>query len=299
MSEQVVEKPTDQHPMLAEALHRARRATEYRQALAPEHVALLVSRIDALEAGLRDIRTFVASVPAEVDTDQDGILSDSYEAERLCRDVAVDMKAQNLQWRLDPSYILKICDGLNAARMIIAAQAKDLLAMSAGLAPISPRMNAELMRGVLREIASFRPRTGEGEGVREWNRAQRRAAVAASHALRVASYSPIYDDAETTETLASYPDSARIVIRDHDGDTADTGLTVGKLTILLSRCQAFEQLTHDRKPTDAVAPLVERLAHELVTKLDELDGLPDDIRRAIAELDTALISQDEYRRTPE
>jgi hypothetical protein len=160
-------------------------------------------------------------------------------------------------------------------------------------------MNAELMRAVLEEIAAFRPKVGEGEGVREWNRALRYAAVAASHALRVASYSPVLDDEIVTETLASYPDSARIVIRDHDGDTADAGLTVGKLTVLLSRCQAFEQLTHGREPADTIPPLVERLAHQLVARLDLLEGLPDDIRSAIAELDAALISHDEKRRTPE
>lgn len=117
------------------------------------------------------------------------------------------------------------------------------------------------------------------------------------HALRVASYSPIYNDDVVTETLASYPDSARMVIHDHDGDTADSGLTVGKLTMLLSRCQAFEQLTHDRKPAAAISPLVERLAHELVAKLDGMTDLPEDIRRGVAELDAELIAQDEKRRT--
>jgi hypothetical protein len=114
-------------------------------------------------------------------------------------------------------------------------------------------MNAELMRAVLEEIADFKPKPGEGEGVREWNRAGRYAAVAASHALRVASYSPVYDDEAVTEALASYPDSARIVIRDHDGAEADAGLTVGKLTMMLSRCEAFEQLTHDSRPPAATS----------------------------------------------
>jgi hypothetical protein len=296
MTEQASGSASDLHPSLAAALHRARLATEYRQSLAHEHVALLVARIDALEAGLRDVRAFVASTPGAPEPDHEG-LSDAYAAERLCRDVAVEMKAENIQWRLDPAYILRLCDGLNAARAIIATQAEDLRAMSAGLAPISPRLNAELMRAVLEEIAAFQPKSGAGEGVREWNRALRQAAVAASHALRVASYSPIYNDDVVTETLASYPDSARIVIHDHDGDTADSGLTVGKLTMLLSRCQAFEQLTHDRKPAAAISPLVERLAHELVAKLDGMTDLPEDIRRGVAELDAELIAQDEKRRT--
>jgi hypothetical protein len=295
MIEQASGSASDLHPSLAAAVHRARLATEYKESLSHGHVALLVARIDALEAGLRDVRAFVASTPGAPEPDHEE-LSDAYAAERLCRDAAVEMKAENIQWRLDPAYILRLCDGLNAARAIIATQAEDLRAMSTNIAPISPRMNAELMRAVLEEIVAYPPRSGDGEGVREWNRALRYAAVAASHGLRVASYSPIYNDDVVTETLASYPDSARIVIRDHDGDTADAGLTVGKLTVILSRCEAFEQLTHDNQPPAVTSPRIERLAHALVTMLDGMEGLPEGIRRGVAELDGELIAQDEKRR---
>lgn len=305
MTELKTENAVEIHPTLAFSLHRARRATENRQPLAHEHVSLLVARIDALEAGLRDVREFLVANPRDevVQTKREGELHDAIaaglETRASIRLHAKQAKADNCVCQTQPDDVLRLCDGLDAAHDVIAAQASDMRALVSGLPWASPRMNAELMRAVLEEIAAFRPKVGDGEGVREWNRAGRYAAVAAAHALRVASYSPVYDDETVTETLSSYPDSARVVVRDHDGYEADSGLNVGRLTMILSRCEAFEQLKHGERPPAPIQPLIERYAAEIVAALDRLPELPEEIRKTVAELDAALVAEDEKRRIPE
>lgn len=285
----------DLHPALSLAMHRARGAVEYRKPLGHDDVALLVGRIDALEAGLRDVRDFVAADGDGYDG-QDEVLAGAVETERLCRQVACQMKAENIQWRLDPNHILRLCDAVSSSAWLVGKQARDLRAMSAILAPLSPRLNAEIMRAVLVEIAAMPRRPDGDEASRGWNRAARYVATAAREALRVASYPPVYNDDAVTEALASYPDGARIVIRDYDGDVADTGLNVGLLTALLYRAEAWEQLTHRDEQPEEVLANVERLAGELVARCDEAGALPEQIRAAVAALDAALIIQDEKRR---
>lgn len=238
-------------------------------------------------------------------------IGEALAAEQICRSVAEDMKAQNIQWRLDPTYILKLCDALRSAVATIETQKTRIESMkeSSGAveagAPGAPlngaRPNAEIMRLVLEEIASFRPRDEEDDGARGWNRAGRYAAKTAKEALRVAGRPPVHDDLAVSNTLALFPDSTRVVVLDHeDGETTDTGLTVGLLTTILARCQAFEQLKLGKNAVadDATeSSFVETMAQRLLTKLDGLTGLPEDVLDAVSGLDLALIGAEERRRT--
>jgi hypothetical protein len=53
------------------------------------------------------------------------------------------------------------------------------------------------------------------------------------------------NDKELSDILMSVPDSTQVVLRDLDGDLIETPLNVGMLTVIWSRCQAYDELKND------------------------------------------------------